>query len=228
MKKLVTIVASLVLAGGMIFAGDFYNGDIQLQLGAGFDSVKLADVDDKISAKVFDFGLETWHLFKPMDMLGVGFMTGFYGGLGSTDKWSYELVGEKIEGNENGFSGNFNWNIGPAVGLYLGNVVRLGATIGLDVGCNLDTPFVYEFSSGYGTFSASVQVSSAFAGIDFGLQAKFFPNSVVNPVIGWRLVKGFSSTYDVYVSGLGSDTETVSNDYTFTQNVIYAALSFSW
>lgn len=235
MKKLFAVAAALVLAGNAVFAGDFYNGDIQIQLGVGFDKV-TASVDatntdfDPIKATVFDFGFETWHLFKPIDMLGVGFNLGLNGGVGLTDKWSYTVLGEKISGNENGFSANFNFNIGPAVGLYLGNVVRLGLSFGLDVGYNLDEPFVYKVDTDYYSGRNSVEADSGFVGFDVGVQAKFVPNSFINPVLGWRLVRGTSDSYNVNTSGngIGSSSKTVNGNYVFTQNVIYLALAFSW
>lgn len=231
MKKLVAVLAAAILAGGAIFAGDFYNGDIQLQAGVGFDTVKLGDVNKDIKGRIFDFGIESWHLFKPIDLLGVGFSVGLNGGLGTTEKWTYDLGFGSVTGTENGISGNFNFNIGPAVGLYLGNVVRFGINFGYNTGLSIDEPFVYTYQTNYSSSTGRISVLGTYTGINFGLQAKFLPESVVNPVIGWRLVKGSATTYDYSVSSFGNSdyrSGTAAYKYDFTQNVLYAALSFSW
>jgi hypothetical protein len=236
MKKLVAVLAAAVLAGGAIFAGDFYNGDIQLQAGVGFDTVKAEDLDRTIKGTIFDFGVESWHLFKPIDLIGVGFSVGFNGGIGATEQWPLPYSGFGVEVKPlNGLSGNFNFAIGPAVGLYLGNVVRFGVNFGFDAGFSIDEPLAYEYEVSTGYYSSSsgtarATVFAAYSGIDFGIQAKFLPESVVNPVIGWRLVKGSASSYDYSVSQPGDTYEngTMYRKYDFTQNVLYVALSFSW
>lgn len=243
MKKLVAVLAAAVLAGGAIFAGDFYNGDIQLQAGVGFDTVKAEDHDRTIKGTIFDFGVESWHLFKPIDLIGVGFSVGFNGGVGATEKWPAPNFGPSAEVNtQNGLSANFNFNIGPAVGLYLGNVVRFGINFGYNAGFSFDEPSVYEYEVNYsfGGYSAGTSkgtsrtsIWASYSGIDFGIQAKFLPESVVNPVVGWRIVKGSASSFDYSVSMPDSDdnkydTGTMYRKYDFTQNILYVALSFSW
>lgn len=201
MKRFVALVSALILAGGMIFAGRFYNGDVQLQMGVGFGNTSIQDYDNPVTSTVADFAFESWHLFRPIELLGVGFMTGGNFGVGESkylsdeDKW------------DSGGSINVNFTIGPAVGVYLGNVVRLAATLGLDAGLNFD--FVSPiFSSGY-------------LGVNAELQAKFFPGFIVNPVVGWRMVSGFADDVTVNLH-----TEFVK--YSFVQNVLYFAFSFSW
>lgn len=235
MKKLVAILAAAVLAGGSIFAGDFYNGDVQLQLGVGFDNVKLQDVNKPITGTIVDFGLETWHLFRPIELVGVGFSLGFNGGIGPTDKWSYPIGGTEVTGTDNGMSANFNFNIGPAAAIYLGKVVRFGLNFGLNTGLSYDMPFLYSGRVKIGRYeesiSGSIDVFSTYVGINLGLQAKFFPESVVNPVIGWRLSTGSNSEYFAHIDRFGgssSSEKTVKGKYEFTQNAIYLALSFSW
>lgn len=201
MRRFVALVSALILAGGMIFAGRFYNGDVQLQMGVGFGSTSIQDYDNPVTSTVADFAFESWHLFRPIELLGVGFMAGSNFGVGESkylsdeDKW------------DSGGSINVNFTIGPAVGVYLGNVVRLAATLGLDAGLNFD--FVSPvFSSGY-------------LGVNAELQAKFFPGFIVNPVVGWRMVSGFADDVTVNLH-----TEFVK--YSFVQNVLYFAFSFSW
>lgn len=206
MRRFVALVSALILAGGMIFAGRFYNGDVQLQMGVGFGSTSIQDYDNPVTSTVADFAFESWHLFRPIDLLGVGFMTGGNFGVGKSKYYD----ADSSNGDEWKTGGAFNWNvftIGPAVGVYLGNVVRLAATVGFDVGLNTDFAFSL-FPTGY-------------LGVNAELQAKFFPGFIVNPVVGWRMVSGFSD--DVAV-----DFHTEDLPCTFVQNVLYFALSFSW
>mgnify|MGYP007070241250 CR=1 FL=1 len=64
MRKLLGFVAVALLAGGVSFAGDFYNGDVQIQVGAGFDSTECASLNSNISATVFDFCLVCRHCIQ--------------------------------------------------------------------------------------------------------------------------------------------------------------------
>lgn len=205
MKRFVALVSALILAGGMIFAGRFYNGDVQLQMGVGFGSTSIQDYDNPVTSTVADFAFESWHLFRPIELLGVGFMTGSNFGVGKSKY--YDAAASDEDKWDSGGSINVNFTIGPAVGVYLGNVVRLAATLGLDAGLNFD--FVSPvFSSGY-------------LGVNAELQAKFFPGFIVNPVVGWRMVSGFADDVTVNLH-----TEFVK--YSFVQNVLYFAFSFSW
>ncbi len=229
MKKLVSIIVALVIAGGVLFAGDFYNGDIQLQGGMSFNKSTMEDVSKDISAKEFDLGLQSWHLFRPVEIVGLGFLVGGNLGIGATDKW------ENVSGATNGISFTANFEIGPAVGLYLGNIVRLGGNFCFDAGFNMDMPVVYE-----STYSSSVTlINASYSGFSTGLQAKFFPESRCNLIFGWKLIKGFSDSYENSTtvsssssrsssSGSGSFDKTIYKKYDFTQNIIYLGFGISW
>lgn len=217
MKKLIAAAAALVLAGGVFFAGDFYNGDIQLNLGVGFGNVKVGENKDSLTkSTIADFGVESWHLFRPIDLLGVGFMVDLNGGIGGTrlDVDALDVSGVAL---------NFNFAIGPAVGVYLGNIVRLGAAFGFNAGFNVDDLKMesWDENNGRPIHHLTTSYYSGYAGFIFGLQAKFFPNSKVNPVVGWKIVKGFSDTMNI-------NDDSYDGDYDFTQNTLYIALSFNW
>ena len=77
MKKILAMVAALVVMGGVACAGDFYNGDFQIQLGYALNKGTMEDFPKDVTAKEFDFSLETYHFFRPIEMLGVGFVGGF-------------------------------------------------------------------------------------------------------------------------------------------------------
>ena len=224
MKKICLLVASLVIAGGSLFAGDFYNGDVQFQAGLGLNKVIIEDEPKDITSKEFNLGIQSYHLFKPIDLVGVGFMAGFNGGVGKTDNW--KSLGNNAT-NEDSLAVSLNFEIGPAVGLYLGNIVRIGFNIGYNTGWSFNTPENFKISSGNGY----TNISTSYNGLSLGLQGKFFPNSRVNPVIGWRLVKGFSDSVEIIKGGNARKSykmDTYSYKFDLTQNVIYAALALSW
>ena len=219
MKRLITILAALILVSGAAFAGDFYNGDVQFQLGISKNSTKLQNFDKNITAKEGVFGFQTWHLFKPVDLVGVGFMGGFNVGVGTTDQLDLynPSNGQSEKSNVDGVSYSYNFEIGPAVGIYLGKIVRFGANICYTAGFNYDIPYTKN--------NLRTIVWTEYKGLSAGLQAKFIPDKKCNPIVGWKLVKGFSDNYSIISQG----TESQRNEnYDFTQNIFYAGLGISW
>jgi len=229
MKRLVTIIASLIIVSGAAFAGDFYNGDIQFQFGLGLDSTRIEDMDDDITAKEGVFGMQSWHLFKPASFIGLGFMGGFNIGVGPTEQLERNVGFGKVKGNTTGVSISTNFEFGPAIGIYLGDVVRFGANVGYTSGFNYDMPFNYEDKDNHKYYTSSIYAD--YIGFTTGIQAKFLPNKKCNPIIGWKLVKGYSNTitnkWMSSESRLESERE-LSYKYDFTQNIIYAGVGISW
>lgn len=218
MKRFVAVLCALVVAACALFAGDFYNGDVQIDVGGGFGSEKImlgTHFADSVSA---EFGLESWHLFKPIDMLGVGFMVALNMGVGESHiDWSIF--------NTQDLTFYFNFSVGPALGVYLGNIVRFGATIGFNFGYNFElTGTVIQMGS---SSTISPSFYTTYLGFDVGLQAKFFPNSVVNPILGWNFVQGFSKQLNSDAAAYSSYAG-VPAPYRFMRNTVYAGLSFSW
>lgn len=228
MKRLITILAALILVSGAAFAGDFYNGDVQFQFGGALDSTKIQDMNEKITAKEGIFGFQSWHLFRPIELVGVGFMGGFNIGLGQTDQLEFynSFTHKREKGNKKGFSFTYNFEIGPAVGIYLGEVVRFGANICYTLGFNIDRPMEYRKDDKMYEYN----VWSEYKGFSAGLQAKFLPEKKCNPIVGWKLVKGYSDTTFGQVESTGYTTGKKEYDqkYDFTQNIFYAGLGISW
>ena len=231
MKKIFALVAALVVMGGVACAGDFYNGDIQIQFGYGINKATVQDVNKDINANEFAMGLQSYHLFKPWDIVGFGFMGGFNLGVGKTENWR-EMGNFPGVTYEDAISVSFNFEIGPAIGLYLGNVVRFGFNIGYNAGWNFKEPSNYRYTQRYSEVYGYTNLNTGYSGLSLGLQAKFLPNSVVNPVVGWRFVKGFSDEINVIsyssASTSHSTSEKLNKKFDLTQNVLYAAISFSW
>lgn len=236
MKKVLGLAISFCMLFGTVFAKGVYDGDIQLHLGLGLDSAKaVAEVpylEDslkytlKSGSTTVDFELSTWHLFDVNDLIGVGFNLGFSGGIGKTSKMTVSSV--PMPSDWLSFAGHFNGLIGPAVGFTLNDVIKFDLAVGLAYGFDL---YSYEYEN-YGPYSRSSGVDTFMifgAGFGCDVQAKFFPKSVVSPVLGYRLSSIFSS--EVILSNKMIDPLSVNgfwNSVNFIANEIYLGVSFNW
>lgn len=243
MKKVLGLAISFCMLFGTVFAKGVYDGDIQLHLGLGLDSAKAVAESSfyeqslkttmKSGSTTVDFELSTWHLFDVNDLIGVGFNLGFSGGFGKTSK-----MGMTVEQNEKttpadqlfpvelkpSFAGHFNGLIGPAVGFTLNDVIKFDLAVGLAYGFDL---YSYEYVEEYGDAVEALMIFGAGFGCD--VQAKFFPKSVVSPVLGYRLSSIFSS--EVISSNKMIDSLSVNgfwNSVNFIANEIYLGVSFNW
>lgn len=247
MKKVLGLAISFCMLFGTVFAKGVYDGDIQLHLGLGLDSAK-AVVEESFNGKsakmtlesgstTVDFELSTWHLFDVNDLIGVGFNLGFSGGFGKTSKMgmTVELDGKTTPADQlfpvelkPSFAGHFNGLIGPAVGFTLNDVIKFDLAVGFAYGLDL---YSYEYEN-YDRYSRSTGVDTYMifgAGFGFDVQAKFFPKSVVSPVLGYRLSSIFSS--EVISSNRTIDLLSVYgfwNSVNFIANEIYLGVSFNW
>lgn len=243
MKKVLGLAISFCMLFGTVFAKGVYDGDIQLHLGLGLDSAKAVasaygqSVTLESGSTTVDFELSTWHLFDVNDLIGVGFNLGFSGGFGKTSKMgtTVELNGKTTPVDQlfpvelkPSFAGHFNGLIGPAVGVTLNDVIKFDLAVGLAYGFDL---YSYEYveENGYSR-STGVDTFMIFgAGFGFDVQAKFFPKSVVSPVLGYRLSSIFSS--EVISSNRTIDLLSVYgfwNSVNFIANEIYLGVSFNW
>ena len=232
MKKVLGLAISFCMLFGTVFAKGVYDGDIQLHLGLGLDSAK-AVAEEPYSGKsakmtlesgstTVDFELSTWHLFDVNDLIGVGFNLGFSGGIGKTSKMTVSSV--PMPSDWLSFAGHFNGLIGPAVGFTLNDVIKFDLAVGFAYGFDL---YSYEYveENGYSR-STGVDTFMIFgAGFGFDVQAKFFPKSVVSPVLGYRLSSIFSSEV------ISSDLDSFSaywDSVNYIANEIYLGVSFNW
>lgn len=243
MKKVLGLAISFCMLFGTVFAKGVYDGDIQLHLGLGLDSAKavadfgLGKYTLEAGSTTVDFELSTWHLFDVNDLIGVGFNLGFSGGFGKTSKMgtTVELNGKTKPVDQlfpvelkPSFAGHFNGLIGPAVGFTLNDVIKFDLAVGLAYGFDLYS-YEYVVENGYSR-STGVDTFMIFgAGFGFDVQAKFFPKSVVSPVLGYRLSSIFSS--EVISSNRTIDLLSVYgfwNSVNFIANEIYLGISFNW
>ena len=247
MKKVLGLAISFCMLFGTVFAKGVYDGDIQLHLGLGLDSAKaVAEVPSDLEKSVkcnlesgsttVDFELSTWHLFDVNDLIGVGFNLGFSGGIGKTSKLEQksEVLGEsessKMPSDWLSFASHFNGLIGPAVGFTLNDVIKFDLAVGFAYGLDL---YSYEYEN-YDRYSRTTDpTSDAYmifgAGFGCDVQAKFFPKSVVSPVLGYRLSSIFSS--EVITSNKMIDRFSVYglwNSVNYIANEIYLGVSFNW
>ena len=193
MKKLLAVLISLSVMAGSAFARGTYNGDIQLHIGTGADSMKYTVngySDDSYKSNTFDFDIASWHLFSLNDLFGVGFMIDLNGGIGGTkDYYIYE----------SSVALHFNALIGPAASFTFGNIASVNVAAGLAFGV---PGFGYKVGNQNLTFSS--------AGIGFGAEVngKFFPKSKVSPLAGFR----FSTLGSKTVSFKFGDADTETHD----------------
>ena len=237
MKKVLGLAISFCMLFGTVFAKGVYDGDIQLHLGLGLDSAKAVasaygqSFTLESGSTTVDFELSTWHLFDVNDLIGVGFNLGFSGGFGKTSKMGIEQNGKTIPVDQlflveltPSIAGHFNGLIGPAVGFTLNDVIKFDLAVGFAYGLDL---YSYEYEN-YDRYSRSTGIDTYMifgAGFGCDVQAKFFPKSVVSPVLGYRLSSIFSSE----VISLNSDNPS---DYwdsvNYIANEIYLGVSFNW
>ena len=197
MKKLLAVLISLSVMAGSAFARGTYNGDVQLHIGTGADSMKMtkgnASVDD-IKSNTFDFDIASWHLFSLNDLFGVGFMIDLNGGIGGTKEINSIL--------ESSVALHFNALIGPAVSFTFGNIASVNVAAGLAFG-------VPGF--GYKVGNQNLAISSAGIGFGAEVNGKFFPKSKVSPLAGFRFSTLGSKTYSFKVGDGDIKTQDVDS-----------------
>lgn len=241
MKKVLGLAISFCMLFGTVFAKGVYDGDIQLHLGLGLDSAKAVAEESfydqslkttmKSGSTTVDFELSTWHLFDVNDLIGVGFNLGFSGGIGKTSKmvmtaeWNGITKPVDLSSSfEPSIAGHFNGLIGPAVGFTLNDVIKFDLAVGFAYGFDL---YSYEYEIGTENYRRTTSDAYMIFGAGFGcdVQAKFFPKSVVSPVLGYRLSSIFSSE----VISLNENSSSRHWDsVNYIANEIYLGVSFNW
>ena len=194
MKKLLAVLISLSVMAGSAFARGTYNGDVQLHIGTGADSMKVimdGNSGDPIKSNTFDFDIASWHLFSLNDLFGVGFMIDLNGGIGGTKEINSFL--------ESSVALHFNALIGPAASFTFGNIASVNVAAGLAFGV-----------PGFGYKAGNQNLAYSSAGIGFGAEVngKFFPKSKVSPLAGFR----FSTLGSKTVSFKFGDADTETHD----------------
>ena len=197
MKKLLAVLISLSVMAGSAFARGTYNGDVQLRIGTGADSMKFTVneySDDSYKSNTFDFDIASWHLFSLNDLFGVGFMIDLNGGIGGTKEINSIL--------ESSVALHFNALIGPAVSFTFGNIASVNVAAGLAFG-------VPGF--GYKVGNQNRAISSAGIGFGAEVNGKFFPKSKVSPLAGFRFSTLGSKTYSYKIGDGDIQTQDVDS-----------------
>ena len=182
---------------GSAFARGTYNGDVQLHIGTGADSMKVimdGNSGDPIKSNTFDFDIASWHLFSLNDLFGVGFMIDLNGGIGGTKEINSIL--------ESSVALHFNALIGPAVSFTFGNIASVNVAAGLAFGV-----------PGFGYKVVNQDLAYSSAGIGFGAEVngKFFPKSKVSPLAGFRFSTLGSKTYSYKIRDGDIQTQDVDS-----------------
>ena len=197
MKKLLAVLISLSVMAGSAFARGTYNGDVQLHIGTGADSMKFTVneySDDSYKSNTFDFDIASWHLFSLNDLFGVGFMIDLNGGIGGTKEINSIL--------ESSVALHFNALIGPAASFTFGNIASVNVAAGLAFGV---PGFGYEY------INQNLAISSAGIGFGAEVNGKFFPKSKVSPLAGFRFSTLGSKTYSYKIGDGDIQTQDVDS-----------------
>ena len=227
MKKLLAVLISLSVIAGSAFARGTYNGDVQLHIGTGADSLTSKSISEapvlnnNIKSNTFDFDIASWHLFSLNDLFSVGFMVDFNGGIGTTKEITYS----GYTAYKSDLALHFNGLIGPAVGFTFGNISALNISAGLAFGGSI---FEYKmpdelkpagYSTNYTSFSAG--------GVGFGteINAKFFPKSKVSPLLGFRFAVLGANSFDYNFGGNADKMEEKTTIYN-TEFFVGVAFNF--
>lgn len=216
-----------------------YKGDVQLSMGGSAEEMKAKDVDltgdaglinADINAKsgMFEFDVQTWHLFGINDWFSVGFMAGFNTGIGLTTELKLEnsnvyLENAKVDSDNLAVAAHVNFLLGPAVGFDLGKVVRFNVTAGIDFGivnmysCQKD-----------GDSSKLMSTYSSPVGIGFEGQAKFLPKAKVSPVVSYRVTSDFAKTLYFYDQDEDKHEDYSVDSLNVINNAFTVGISFNW
>ena len=221
MKKLLATLISLSVMAGSAFARGMYNGDVQLHIGTGMNSLyEKNESTTDIKSNTFDFDVASWHLFSLNDLFSVGFMVDFNGGVGATK----DITVNGFTGLKSSLALHFNGLIGPAVGFTFGNISALNISAGLAFGA---TGFKYKVDElkqlGFSTNS----VSFSAGGVGFGteINAKFFPKSKVSPLVGFKF--SVLGTNEIDFNN-GSTTEKIEKKATIYNTEYFAGIAFNF
>ena len=218
MKQLLATLISLSVMTGSAFARGMYNGDVQLHIGTGMNSLyEKNESTTDVKSNTFDFDVASWHLFSLNDLFSVGFMVDFNGGVGATK----DITDSGVTLIESDLALHFNGLIGPAVGFTFGNISALNISAGLAFGA---TGFGYKYKiSGaptkYKSFSAG--------GVGFGteINAKFFPKSKVSPLVGFKFSVLGTNEYD---ANWGGTTTKFEEKATIYNTEYFAGIAFNF
>ena len=221
MKKLLAVLISLSVMAGSAFARGTYNGDIQLHIGTGMNSLyEKNESTTDVKSNTFDFDVASWHLFSLNDLFSVGFMVDFNGGVGATK----DITVSGITALKSDLALHFNGLIGPAVGFTFGNISALNISAGLAFGA---TAFEYKvdelkqlgFSTNYVSYSAG--------GVGFGaeINAKFFPKSKVSHLVGFKFSVLGTNEYE---ANIGGKTGKLEEKLTIYNTEYFAGIAFNF
>lgn len=225
MKKIISAFIAASLFSGFAFAKT-YKGDIQLNFGGSGDIINVNEDshDSKIQSGMFEFDIQTWHLFGINDVFSVGFMAGINSGIGATTKWQVEDqdLEAVLPDQELALALHYNFLVGPAVGFDLGKVVRFNLAAGFDWGLS----FV---STKYKDDESELNVSYFVpAGIGTEVQAKFLPKARVSPVVTYRLTADFTDSAYTYDSKEKEHDDHKMDSISILNNAFTVGISFNW
>ncbi len=217
MKKLISIIIAATLFSSFAFAKK-YKGDLQLNMGISTEEMNVKDnVDMTAKSGMFEFDIQTWHLFGINDWFSVGFMAGLNTGTGLT------IEMDNVDSDDLQVAAHINFLLGPAAGFDVGKIVRFDVTAGIDFG--LLSMYSYQHPT------ASSKVLAPYCspvGIGFQGQAKFLPKAKVSPVVSYRVTSDFANTLYVYDQDENEHHDTSVDSINVINSAFTVGISFNW
>ena len=210
MKKIIAgVLASALFVTGSLQAFAEYIGDVQARVG--YESVTVTYEGETDSQKGDDyfFGVANYNLFRnPGDSFSFGCTEQLTFGYGS------------ILHNKDALGFSAGLLVGPALGIQIGEILRVQAGFGLDV-------LFYDVYYSKNKYTSNNYAWDFGAGLD--LQLQVLPENFISPVVGMRFSTISSDklyTYEDYDGESESDDVDIDMDLVSWKFYVGASLKF--
>lgn len=219
-KKLICIASALILAAAKVSAVE-YCCDIQVNIGAGFDSMSAVSREKAkkiaMNSALFEIDVASWNLFALNDFFAVGFMTDANGGFGGTVYSKLNVAGVESVAEKTKGAAHFNELIGPAVAFNVKNKVQINAALCVAFG-----------GTGFTVFFDDSKINYSMSGIGFGtvLNAKIQPKRKISPIAGFRFAAIPSKK--VTVKDKNSKTKSYYDSGTYISSQIFIGAAYNF
>lgn len=237
LKKHTALFCAFILSCSGVFAQeesetrDWDDFDIFISAGYAADETTINKPGISYTSRQFMIGIEGMGFIKPFDAVGFGGLLSLGCGIGLTENIEMDTpFAGRVKGNDgSGLTWSYYVEVGPALALYAGDILRIETDFCFAFGYKRDNPYNYADEDFH--FNYSTYVRSDFGGFSTGVQAKFFPYMNFSPIIGWRYTRGYSGHIEIenesYDSPSYNKTETYGCKYRFVRSTFYLGFSCS-
>lgn len=224
-KKTITFVAIIAITITSAFS---YNGDVQLHTGYRGGISKADFPNDvynmEITSHAIEFDIENWNLFGSGNVFSWGFMEGvsfFVGGISNVD-----IDEVSFNGRDSSAILGINYYMAPALALTFGNVMKVQTAVGFTFGFYGLSPMYDDEIENY--------IVPVVYGAMAEMQAKLFPHTRVNPMLGFRYSYTRAESYyyrekikrNYYYTS--DDDATIKEPFFMHSFSIYLGIAINW